>query len=857
VAERLEQECGLPSAPMALTPMVHNIENQELSESEIAKIFETAFSSLKSYYERLIAVPPKVDCPKLGYVELVVIDRGEERRRNKAQISDFLQTTMQGIDAVLKRLGSINYDEILKFDDEFDVPPTGRRIVISGAPGCGKSTLSRHLCKDLSTGHLSNTYQLIVLVELRELAYRLQEGEQLQLKHMLNKYRFLQNKEVGDAIYKCRGRNILLILDGYDELDESLRSCQFLKLILPACSPTYLNECDVIVTTRPVTCGELFNMVGNPHRHIEILGFKREHIYEYIDKYFVKLPLEQPSCQKLKAKLQQLPHVEGMCRVPVVLEIVCKVYRILGECSIPETQTGIYQEYIISELIESKDGQKVKVADLLSVSEEDFPGFSKLCEKAFECCSKKEQRLLLTEQDVGSLKDYVKRGSMYGLLFAEAIDSICEGGNVCIYYFLHKSIQEMLAAVHIGKLPEGEHEALWTEQFGRPEMAEIWKYYAGITSLKKLNTSFIQEMCSKNSKKDDQKMLLAISLFEASNKDVAAKILPQIFPNGCISAKAGSSYEITVLNYCVRNHPSVTSVKLAGNRSIKFGEPLKDLMSALCSLQHLDLSLLSQEDWKILYASILPGNRITSVSLGQVPVEVLTKIVSECNCLEKLTIKGMIKANMRKGFAAEVCKVISGSGSLNCVKFILSKSCKMSDTEIQGVVSAIVSGLIGATQTSSSVSKAVGPPLEKNTACKAKMVEVLHSCTRRETFLQCCTGGDEYKFVAPIVQAVLKGLPSYNKQQTVMIRCVTCYNQESINGDESWISSQPELVVPGIKCRLELCLTPEEWYAILCGVVDLEDLEELDLTMWMSNVSCDMLLRCCLLKIYMLSSKTL
>jgi hypothetical protein len=857
VAERLEQECGLPSAPMALTPMVHNIENQELSESEIAKIFETAFSSLKSYYERLIAVPPKVDCPKLGYVELVVIDRGEERRRNKAQISDFLQTTMQGIDAVLKRLGSINYDEILKFDDEFDVPPTGRRIVISGAPGCGKSTLSRHLCKDLSTGHLSNTYQLIVLVELRELAYRLQEGEQLQLKHMLNKYRFLQNKEVGDAIYKCRGRNILLILDGYDELDESLRSCQFLKLILPACSPTYLNECDVIVTTRPVTCGELFNMVGNPHRHIEILGFKREHIYEYIDKYFVKLPLEQPSCQKLKAKLQQLPHVEGMCRVPVVLEIVCKVYRILGECSIPETQTGIYQEYIISELIESKDGQKVKVADLLSVSEEDFPGFSKLCEKAFECCSKKEQRLLLTEQDVGSLKDYVKRGSMYGLLFAEAIDSICEGGNVCIYYFLHKSIQEMLAAVHIGKLPEGEHEALWTEQFGRPEMAEIWKYYAGITSLKKLNTSFIQEMCSKKIEEDNQKMLLAISLFEASNKDVAAKILPQIFPNGCISAKAGSSYEITALNYCVRNHPSVTSVKLAGNRSIKFGEPLKDLMSALCSLQHLDLSQLSQEDWKILSASILPGNSITSVSLGQVPVYALAKMVSECN-LEKLTIKGMIKANLPKGFVAKVHNIVCGRESLNCVKFIASKSWKMSDTEIQGVVSSIVSGLVGANQTSSPVSAAVGQPLVNNTACKAKMVEVLYSVSRNRYELYKPKELKEGSQLAgPILQAILKGLSSYNEQQPVMIRCVPCDSQELINGDDSWISSQPELVVPGIKCRLELCLTPEEWYAILCGVVDLEDLEELDLTMWMSNVSCDMLLRCCLLKIYMLSSKTL
>ena len=504
---------------------------------------------------------------------------------------------MQGIDAVHSKSGSIKYEGILDFGN--DEPPTGRRIVISGAPGCGKSTLSRQLCKDLTSKKLPNNYQMVVLVELRELIFRMKQDKELDLKHLFVKYasKSLESYNICKALEHSHGRNVIFILDGYDELKESLRSCLFLKKILSTCDPTlYLSECDVVITTRPVTCKKLFDLVDNPHRHVEILGFKKEHIEEYIDQYFKGY--DQSVVKKLKDRLCQLPHVRGMCRIPIVLEIVCKVHYLRGDHGIPETQTGIYQEYIIAELLNSKDDEEIAVKNLLTVSEKDFPGFYELCQKAFQCCST-EQRLLLTKQDINNLIQYEKRGSIYGLLFVEVVDSLRERGNICLYHYLHKSIQEMLAAVHIGTLPDSEHASLWEEHLGRVEMGEIWKYYAGITSLKKLETSTLRKLCQEKIEGEDHKMLLIISLFEADNPDVAAKVLPEIFPNGLISIAARSSYEVVALNYCIKHHPTVKGVEFTGPKPfLEFGEPLRDMMRSLHasnSIDSLSFSKLRQE----------------------------------------------------------------------------------------------------------------------------------------------------------------------------------------------------------------------------------------------------------------------
>ena len=55
------------------------------------------------------------------------------------------------------------------------------------------------------------------------------------------------------------------------------------------------------------------------------------------------------------------------------------------------------------------------------------------------------------------------------------------------------------------------------------------------------------------------------------------------------------------------------------------------------------------------------------------------------------------------------------------------------------------------------------------------------------------------------------------------------------------MSSLKQLLVPRLTCQLRLNLSPAEWAAILCGVGGAVQLEKLDVTMELTDVSPSML----------------
>ena len=61
---------------------------------------------------------------------------------------------------------------------------------------------------------------------------------------------------------------------------------------------------------------------------------------------------EGSKAEKLLSRLDQLPQVKGMCRTPVVLKIVCIVCQLLGADKLPATMTGIYEKFILRQLLE-------------------------------------------------------------------------------------------------------------------------------------------------------------------------------------------------------------------------------------------------------------------------------------------------------------------------------------------------------------------------------------------------------------------------------------------------------------------------------------------------------------------------
>lgn len=117
--------------------------------------------------------------------------------------------------------------------DHIVAPPQdvlfGIKMLIDGAPGVGKTTLSWKISKDWAIGELFDEFEIVVRISLRDLPENPQS-----IREILPLGSMSQRGAVENELLECSGQKILFILDGWDELSSLQREKESLlyRLIL-------------------------------------------------------------------------------------------------------------------------------------------------------------------------------------------------------------------------------------------------------------------------------------------------------------------------------------------------------------------------------------------------------------------------------------------------------------------------------------------------------------------------------------------------------------------------------------------------------------------------------------------------
>ena len=486
----------------------------------------------------------------------------------------------EGVDKVLTLVKrKVNYEDLPAMVKQFKL------LVLSGAPGVGKSTLARKFCQDISKNLKQHGYHLVLLLELRNLISYEGSPNEFQTTHLLEHFSGLMcDGCMPDAMAKLvereRGKGVLLILDGFDELSAQLRQCPYFNQLLTHSLQSSLYNCDIVLTSRSIVTSEIYHHINKakPDQkfvNVEVLGFGKTEIKKFARQYFEER--ERPELlDSFLDRLEHFPQMKSLYSNPVVLSIICVVY--LSKEDLPSTLTEVYGAFTCEKLLlNAQDSQADSVLHL-----PDDHDFYQLCSIAYSCIV--EQKVIFTLEDLKGLSTkYSNRECGCGLLTARPVGALRNRALVVdSFYYIHLSVQEYLGGIDISRQEVVVQKEIWAKYLGQPHMAQVWKFFCGISHLQNFDAQYL------TSKLQDKDFLVQ-SLYESQNDDLTSTAMQKVFDDSPV-VKPRSPYSTVAYGYCLKHHHSMKKLTVVCRKDIRVR--LGNLLSpVLQTASALDLTL--------------------------------------------------------------------------------------------------------------------------------------------------------------------------------------------------------------------------------------------------------------------------
>ena len=493
----------------------------------------------------------------------------------------FVRAVYEGVDNVYTdNAGKIEFESIPQLVKQCKL------VILSGAPGVGKSTLARKVCQVVCQTPGCHGYIMVFLIELRDL---LQFEEDFKLVDLLQFFQGMMGdttspEEMSKAIHRNLGRDVLFVLDGFDELPPHLRQARFLVNLLSHNRDSPLADCDVILTSRSIVTSEIYCQMQMSHSqviltNIEVLGFTQDQIEAYAKQYLTTQ--RRPDLfDSFVRKIGAVPQIRGLCSIPIVLSIICQVY--LFRENLPPTLTQIYNDYLCVKVLKY-DSDLPALDSILDLPKDH--DIYKLGEIAYNCIQK--QKVIFDSADLHGLGEHFsdrKRGC--GVLTARPIQCgpKSKKGAIESFFFIHLTVQEFLAAVYLSLLTVDRQREVWARYLGAPHMAQVWRFYCGLTKLQHF------DLLEMNSYSKDFQMQC---LFEAQNVSLVRQLMPH-FVGEEVKVEPQTAYDSTAYGYCLSCNSSMRklTVKISDYTVAQIGRLLEPVLSSqqLHSLRIIDQS---------------------------------------------------------------------------------------------------------------------------------------------------------------------------------------------------------------------------------------------------------------------------
>ena len=377
-------------------------------------------------------------------IKLAVINKKDEQTDETTNIYGLSEE-------VLSEKGLIALNDILKPDQ--DGKPV-QYVLIDGAPGIGKSTLALELCHKWEELDSLKQYDLVVLIRLRE--------KKAQNAHCFEDLLPCDDKMKAKKLLHAigEGEGVLIVCDGFDELPQEQR--QEGSVYIDLLQGKLLQKATVIVTSRPSASSDIWRYCEKKTiRHLEIVGFTETEIEQFAKSVFSGAILKN-----FLSYITSTPHIYGMMYIPLNAVIVAQIYQDHYNATTPFPKTmsqlfdALTRVLICRHLVSTRQvphdfkmpSSLHCIYDISKLSLQVVLKFLELAKVAYEGICR--NTFVFTDFDEGF--DHL------GLMNTSTRLNIL--GHKSSFTFLHHTLQEHLAALHIANQLSSELDSLELQQ---------------------------------------------------------------------------------------------------------------------------------------------------------------------------------------------------------------------------------------------------------------------------------------------------------------------------------------------------------------------------------------------------------